>query len=399
MSTVLRNYLLITASYWAFTVTDGAIRMLVVLYFHRLGYTPLDIAFLFLFYEVFGIVTNLLGGWLASRIGLNVTLHLGMAMQVAALLMLTVPDARLTVPWVMAAQALSGIAKDLSKMSAKAGVRLMLPADAGGRLFRWVAVLTGSKNALKGFGFFLGGWLLAVAGFRQALLMLAGALALALAFSLALLPRGMGRSPAKTGFSRLFSRSGRINRLAAARFFLFGARDVWFVVGLPVYLAAQLDWSAARVGALLAAWIIGYGVIQGLAPKLLRHHPDARTARRLVGVLLLVPTGMALSLGAGLAPVSTLLVGLASFALVFALNSAVHSFLVLEWSAHEEAAVNVGFYYMANAGGRLTGTVLSGWAYQQWGLIGCLWWSAAFLLVAGWLTGRLSRAEPATAPV
>ena len=157
----LRHYLVITAGYWAFTLTDGAIRMLVVLYFHLLGYSPLQVAMLFLFYEFFGVVTNLVGGWLGSRIGLNLTMHIGMALQVLALSMLMAPDAWLGVAYVMAAQALSGIAKDLNKMSAKASIKTLLP-DGGGhsRLFHWVAVLTGSKNALKGAGFFLGAALL-----------------------------------------------------------------------------------------------------------------------------------------------------------------------------------------------------------------------------------------------
>ncbi|MGB5180198.1 MAG: MFS transporter, partial [Gammaproteobacteria bacterium] len=55
MDTATRNYLVVTVGYWAFTVTDGAIRMLVVLYFHLLGYSPFEVAMLFLFYEFFGI--------------------------------------------------------------------------------------------------------------------------------------------------------------------------------------------------------------------------------------------------------------------------------------------------------------------------------------------------------
>ncbi len=391
----LRNYLVITGSYWAFTITDGAIRMLVVLYFFQRGYTPLEIAFLFLFYEFFGVVTNLLGGWVGSRIGLNVIMHLGMGLQVIALAMLAVPEPWLTVPYVMAAQALSGIAKDLNKMSAKAGVKLMLPKDAHGRLFKWVAVLTGSKNALKGLGFFVGGGLLSLVGFRYALLILAGGLLLVLLGSLVLLPHKMGRSQEKTKFTQVFSRSRNINWLSAARFFLFGSRDIWFVVGLPVYFASQLGWDHARVGGFLALWVIGYGIVQASVPTLLRnrsgaHGPDASTARFWVFVLALMPAGIALGLMAGLDPTMTLVVGLALFALVFAINSAVHSFLVLAYSGHDQAAVNVGFYYMANAGGRLVGTVLSGWTYQQWGLVGCLWWSMGFVLAAGLLSLKLS---------
>ncbi|RKZ85147.1 MAG: MFS transporter, partial [Gammaproteobacteria bacterium] len=144
----LRDYAVITGGYWAFTLTDGAIRMLVVLYFHQLGYSPLAIASLFLFYEFFGIVTNLVGGWLGSRFGLNTTMHAGMILQIFALLMLTIPVEYLTIVYVMAAQALSGIAKDLNKMSAKASVKLIVPTgtaqqDTSKKLFKWIALLTG----------------------------------------------------------------------------------------------------------------------------------------------------------------------------------------------------------------------------------------------------------------
>ncbi|MCB1791955.1 MAG: MFS transporter, partial [Gammaproteobacteria bacterium] len=172
MDTALRNYLVVTGGYWAFTVTDGAIRMLVVLYFHQLGYSPLQVAMLFLFYEFFGVVTNLVGGWLGARIGLNLTMQIGMALQVVALMMLTVPDAWLSVGYVMAAQALSGIAKDLNKMSAKAGVKVLASEAGESRLFHYVAVLTGSKNALKGAGFFVGAALLDWVGFRATLQLL-----------------------------------------------------------------------------------------------------------------------------------------------------------------------------------------------------------------------------------
>lgn len=387
----LRNYLVVTAGYWAFTITDGAIRMLVVLYFHSLGYSPLEIAFLFLFYEFFGVVTNLVGGWIGARIGLNLTMHAGMALQVVALLMLTVPDAWLSVAYVMTAQALSGIAKDLNKMSAKASVKLMVPEDAGSQLFRWVAILTGSKNSLKGAGFFVGAALLASTGFRNALYILAGGLFLVLAATMLLLPHALGKSKAKPKFASVFSKSRPINWLSAARFFLFGSRDVWFVVGLPVFLSSVLDWTHTQVGGFLALWIIGYGIVQASAPRLLRrshhtHGPDGGTARLWVMLLAIMPAGIAIALQQGLDPAPSLVIGLALFGIVFAINSAVHSFLILDYSDSDRVAMNVGFYYMANAGGRLTGTVLSGWIYQTHGLTGCLWWSVAFILMAGLLS-------------
>ena len=394
MDSSTRHYLTITAGYWAFTLTDGAIRMLVVLYFHLLGYSPFEVAMLFLFYEFFGMVTNLLGGWLGARIGLNRTMLAGMALQVVALLLLAVPASWLSVPWVMFAQALSGIAKDLNKMSAKASVKTLVSRGGEGRLFKWVALLTGSKNALKGAGFFLGGALLQWLGFRAALWVLAGMLAAVLLITALRLPAGMGRARAKPKFRHLFSKVAAINRLSAARFFLFGSRDLWFVVGLPVFLYDVLGWPFMEVGAFIAAWIIGYGLVQAGAPMVLRRSrgglgPGGTTARRGALALMFVPAAMALALQGGGSPQAVVVGGLALFGLVFALNSAVHSYLVLAYSSHDKVALNVGFYYMANAGGRLVGTVLSGWVYQRAGLIGCLWWSAAFLSLAALISFTL----------
>jgi predicted MFS family arabinose efflux permease len=402
----LRNYLVITSGYWAFTVTDGAIRMLVVLYFHLLGYSPFEVAMLFLFYEVFGIVTNLVGGWLGARIGLNLTMHIGMGLQVVALGMLTVPDAWLSVPYVMVAQALSGIAKDLNKMSAKASVKTLAGDGGASKLFKWVAVLTGSKNALKGAGFFVGAALLELMGFRGALALLAGLLLLVLVTTALLLPSGVGRMPSKPKFTQVFSRVPAINWLAAARFFLFGSRDVWFVVGLPVFLYSVLGWSFTQVGAFLALWVIGYGLVQASAPRLLRRShqgqgPGGGAARFWAFLLAFLPAGIALALGQGWDPSTVLIVGLVLFGIVFAINSAVHSYLILAYSDFDKVSMNVGFYYMANAGGRLAGTVLSGWAYQTQGLEGCLWWSTAFVLAAALLSFKLpevatSHRQPST---
>ncbi len=394
MDASLRNYLLVTGGYWAFTVTDGAIRMLVVLYFHLLGYSPFEVAMLFLFYEFFGIVTNLVGGWLGARVGLNLTMHIGMGMQVVALTMLAVPDAWLSVPYVIAAQALSGIAKDLNKMSAKASVKTLVQGDSASRLFKWVAILTGSKNALKGGGFFIGAALLEWIGFRAALLVLAGMLLIVLVLTAILLPSGVGKMKSKPKFSQVFSKVPAINWLSAARFFLFGSRDVWFVVGLPVFLYDVLGWDFTEVGAFLALWVIGYGIVQASAPKLMgrSHHgrgPGGGTVRLWAFILAIFPAAMALGLMQGWPADEVIIIGLMGFGVVFAINSAVHSYLILAYSSHDSVAMNVGFYYMANAGGRLTGTVLSGWAYQVWGLEGCLWWSTAFVLMAALLSFAL----------
>ena len=399
MDAPTRNYLTVTAGYWAFTITDGAIRMLVVLYFHLLGYSPFEVAMLFLFYEFFGIVTNLVGGWLGARIGLNLTMHIGMGMQVVALGMLTVPDAWLSVPYVMAAQALSGIAKDLNKMSAKASVKTLAGDGGESKLFRWVAALTGSKNALKGAGFFVGAALLEWIGFRGALALLAAVLLAVLIVTAVLLPSGVGRMKSKPKFTQVFSNTPAINWLSAARFFLFGSRVVWFVVGLPVFLYSVLGWSFTRVGGFLALWVIGYGIVQASAPRLIRrfHHgqgPGGDTARLWAFILAVFPAAIALGMHYGLDPEMVLVVGLILFGIVFAINSAVHSYLILAYSDFDKVSMNVGFYYMANAGGRLAGTVLSGWVYQTQGLTGCLWWSMGFVLAAALLSFRLPEVGP-----
>lgn len=395
----LRQYLLVTGNYWAFTLTDGALRMLVVLHFHQLGYGPLAIAMLFLFYEFFGVVTNLIGGWLGARIGLNRTMNIGLAMQVVALLMLAVPAAMLTVPWVMAAQALSGIAKDLNKMSAKSSVKqLTKMADAEGesRLFRWVAVLTGSKNTLKGVGFFLGGALLELAGFAGALWIMIAMLSLVLLGSLVFLKRDLGRSKAKPKFSEMFSTSSAVNALSAARLFLFGARDIWFVVALPVYLSQQFQWDHWQVGGFLASWVIAYGFVQAAAPWLTGKKrgqvPGRLAATGWAAGLTLIPVAIALALQ--LNPTGVLLGGLMLFGLLFAINSSLHSYLIVSYAREEGTSMDVGFYYMANAAGRLIGTVLSGWIYQHWGLEACLLGSGLMLLLATLLTLRLP-AHPA----
>ncbi len=391
MDTHLKNYLTVTGGYWAFTLTDGAIRMLVVLYFHQLGYSAFAIASLFLFYEFFGIVTNLLGGYLASRLGLNVTMHLGMALQIIALTMLTVPDTWLSVAYVMAAQALSGIAKDLNKMSAKASVKALVADGQNQQLFKWVAILTGSKNALKGAGFFLGAALLEWLGFREALTALAGSLTIVLLYTWFALPSELGKAKAKPKFTHIFSQTPAINWLSAARFFLFAARDVWFVVALPVFLHSVLDWDFISVGGFMALWVIGYGFVQASTPALLK---KSRTEHQKLAwhwalILMLIPALMAYLLTLGLSPAAVVITGLALFGVVFAINSALHSYLILAYADGNKVSMNVGFYYMANAGGRLAGTVLSGLGYQQFGLAGCLWVSAIFVGLAFLLSLKL----------
>ena len=392
----LRNYALVTAAYWADTITDGAIRILVLFYFYDLGYSPLEVASLFVFYEAFGIVTNLFGGWLAARFGLKSTLIAGLALQLGALLMLALaPDPWLVVPYVMASQAVSGVAKDLTKMSSKSAVKLVVPEGSSDALFKWVAILTGSKNALKGVGFFVGGLLLTVVGFQPALGILAVLVGAALLLVLVAIHGQLGRPDAKARFHHMFSNNRAVNLLAAARIFLFASRDVWFVVGLPVFLRSALGWSFWEVGGFMAIWVIGYGIVQAFAPQLLRRsgsrEPTGLTATWLAFVLAVLPAGIAVALAADIDPATVLVVGLIVFGVVFALNSAVHSFLILHYADGDKVAMNVGFYYMANAGGRLAGTILSGLLYQWQGLEACLWASAVMVLAAGMISLLLPR--------
>lgn len=389
----VRQYLNITINYWAFTLSDGALRMLVVLYFYQLGYSPLAVASLFLFYEIFGVVTNLIGGWLGARIGLNRTMNAGLFLQIVALSMLLVPVDWLSVVWVMIAQALSGIAKDLNKMSAKTAIKTLVPKQQTGRLFRWVALLTGSKNALKGLGFFLGGALLSGVGFWFAILTLTLMIGCIWMLSLFTLRHDLAKLNRKPKFSEIFSTSSAINRLAAARCFLFAARDVWFVIALPLFLANSLQWDHWQVGSFLAAWIIGYGAVQALAPIIAKQlFPSAsEVTQAFVWVLCLAFLMLLLALMMQFNYTAALIPGLILFAIIFALNSSVHSYLVVHFARDEGASMDVGFYYMSNAMGRLMGTVLSGSLYQSFGLTVCLWASLFMIVITLIITGLLPK--------
>ena len=389
LSKQVKQYLVITGNYWAFTLTDGALRMLVVLYFHQLGYSPLNIAMLFLFYEVFGVITNLIGGWLGARLGLNKTMNIGLALQIIALAMLTVPTEMLTVAYVMAAQALSGIAKDLNKMSAKSSIKLLVPKDNEGKLYQWVAVLTGSKNTLKGIGFFLGGLLLTLLEFKGAIILMALLLAVVWLFSLYALKEDLGKTKYKPKFTDILSKSASINILSAARLFLFGARDVWFVVALPVFLAVNFNWDHWWVGGFMASWVIGYGIVQSIAPYITGKDSTGKTALLWASYLTLIPVAIALALHFNFYIQASLIIGLLIFGGVFAINSSLHSYLIVSYAGNDGVSLDVGFYYMANAMGRLIGTLLSGWVYQEYGLESCLWISALFLLLTAIISTKL----------
>ncbi len=393
MSPAVRNYAIVTASYWGFTLVDGALRMLVLFHFFKLGYAPLTLSLLFLLYEAAGIASNLIGGWLATRFGIPRMLAIGQVLQIGGLVLLSMLDpgwtAAVSVAWVVAAQGIAGIAKDLTKTAAKSAIKATA-VEGSGQLFNWVAWFTGSKNAMKGIGFFLGGLLLELLGFRASLWLMASLLALVLVAGLVLLPRNLGKASSSKTIKELFAKSRGVNLLAAARVFLFGARDVWFVVGLPVFLYSN-GWSFPQVGGFLAAWTIAYGGVQAIAPRLVSRSADGLSREVPAGrnwalALVAIPAALALALQvADLArPDLVLVVGLAVFGLPFAVNSSLHSYLILAYAGSRKAAEDVGFYYAANATGRLLGILLSGLLYQLAGITGCLLGSAAMLL-ACWL--------------
>ncbi len=406
----LSAYIAVTAAYWAFMLTDGALRMLVLLHFHTLGFSPVQLAYLFVLYEIAGMVTNLTAGWIAARFGLTSTLYAGLGIQVLALLALTQLDPAwslgASVIFVMAVQGASGVAKDLAKMSSKSAVKLLAPEGQGG-LFRWVAVLTGSKNAVKGLGFLLGAALLATLGFVWSVGIMALVLAVILAAVLLAMPSGLPKGRKGAKFSELFSKSSNVNWLSAARVFLFGARDVWFVVGIPIYFYAVLsDGSEAgnraaffTIGSFMAVWIILYGAVQAAAPRLLgaakRPESDLVGAARQWGwALTIVPALLTLAALTASGPqpwlTVTLVIGLLAFGALFAVNSSLHSYLILAFTKAERVTMDVGFYYMANAGGRLLGTVLSGLTYQLGGLPLMLATATAMVALSALAAGRLS---------
>ena len=402
-------YIAVTAAYWAFMLSDGALRMLVLLHFHTLGFSPVQLAYLFVLYEIAGIITNLSAGWIAARFGLSSTLYAGLALQIIALVALLQlsPDWTIwaSVAYVMFAQGLSGVAKDLSKMSAKSAVKLLAPKSEGG-LFRWVAILTGSKNAVKGAGFFVGAAALGTFGFHAVIQGMALFLGFILLVLILRMPAGLptGRKDAK--FKEVLSKNANVNWLSLARVFLFGARDVWFVVGIPIYFYAVLSDSSTEgnrnafflIGGFMAIWIMLYGLVQGNAHRILRASTRGsgaliQDAARWAWMLLIVPLGLSVFLymrpDATTLNATVVVIALLLFGAIFAVNSSLHSYLILEFSTGSRVTMDVGFYYMANASGRLMGTLLSGISYQMGGVSACLSIAAFMLALSAFAAGRL----------
>jgi predicted MFS family arabinose efflux permease len=407
LSSPVGQYAAVTANSWVFTLTDGALRMLVVLYFHQLGFSPIHIAMLFVLYELFGVVTNLWGGWIGARLGLHITMQAGLVLQIIALVMLLIDTSMLTATYVMITQALSGIAKDLNKMSAKSAIKAVVkqidkPTEEKNKhytLYRWVALLTGSKNALKGVGVFFGGFLLATLHFKGAIMVMACLLSISLIASMVLLTPSLFKpstTKSKPGFTAVFSNNSSVNYLSGARFFLFGSRDIWFTVALPVFLQVQAGWNHTAIGTMLALWIIFYGAVQAVTPKITQKIQPNRARNHLLrwggilGLVTLLTTGIV-----HFFPSSTtlLIIGLFIFGSFFAVNSSIHSYLIVAYARDEGTSMDVGFYYMANAAGRLVGIILSGVVYQSYGLAACLLTSGVFIISSLLVSRQLKQAD------
>ena len=390
-------------------LTDGALRMLILLHFHVLGYSPLQLAYLFLVYEIAGAIANLTAGWLAARLGLKFTLYVGLILQIASLIALTQLNlawsVSISVLFVMLIQGLSGIAKDFTKMSAKSAVKTLV-TKGDGNLLNWVSFLTGSKNSVKGFGFFLGAILLSSFGFVSSLLILAVALLAILIIIFLSMPDRLPQGSKSTLFSEIFSKNNDVNYLSAARLFLFGARDVWFAVGVPIYLYSSVfsnfvsntGFAFFLVGGFLATWIILYGIIQANTPKLLGLKGVNRSKilyilrlwlQRLIAATLLMAVYVLIINQSNLLSSITLIFGLLIFGAIFAMISSLHSYLILAFSEDKRVTLDVGFYYMANALGRFFGTLLSGLTYQFGGLSICLFTASLMLFTSLMLTRKL----------
>ena len=381
------SYLVVTASYWTFMLSDGALRMLVLLHFHQNGFSPIQLAYLFLFYELAGIFTNLTAGWLASKFGLKFTLTSGLIIQILSLYLLSQLNQNwsqgFSVFYVLIVQGLSGVAKDLTKMSSKSAVKLLAPEN-NMSLFRWVAVLTGSKNTIKGLGFLVGSILLATLGFYRSLIFMTVVVSFVLILALVLLKNDLFNIKKDVKFSDVFSKSRNINFLSAARVFLFGSRDVWFVVGLPIFFYNIFSDGSLEsnqkafyiVGSIMAMWVIFYGLIQANSPKLFlkinNMDPNlVQICKKWVCYLffnVIFLTLLFSVINEELLKNLIIFLGLFIFCFIFAVNSSIHSFLILKFSKKKNVTLDVGFYYMANATGRLAGTILSGLTFQLGGL-------------------------------
>lgn len=396
MNTSISHYLIVTSSYLGFTLSDGALRMLVLFYFFKLGFSPLTLALLFLLYEFAGVIANLGGGWLTTRFGIRIMLLVGLSLQIIGLIFLSLLDPSfdyiLSIIWVLAAQGISGLAKDFTKTASKSAIKSM-EVDGRQGLFYWVSWFTGSKNAMKGIGFFLGGILLTKFGFQNSLWVMAGSLGLVLLLVSFLLPKNLGTSRPSGRIKELFSKSPEVNKIALARIFLFGGRDIWFVVAIPIFLYTN-GWDFWEVGGFLAGWTVFYGLVQAIAPNIIYVTNNGKKTVSSTSILvwsisLALVSLFLLGIMSAKTDLLLLLSGLILFGFVFAINSSLHSFLIVAYAGSKKAAEDIGFYYAANAAGRLFGTFLSGLLFQQGGVLACLAGTTLFLIATSFVVWRL----------
>lgn len=384
----MRAFASVSLCYLLFTTTDGALRMVVLFYAFTLGFSAWDVALMFSLYELAGIATNLLAGVAGARWGIKSTLLVGLGVQLAGISMLfgfniawTDPGARWkALAWVAVANGVGGIAKDLVKLGGKTVSKLVTPDEKQSRLFAVVAWLTGMKNSMKGVGYFVGAASLSVS-LEFALGLNLALICIAIPIALFGLPRDVGKARSRNLSLRAILIPARnVQRLSFARAFLFGSRDLWFEVVLPFYLrdvARGLGWSRFAAGAFLAAFIIIYGQIQTATPRYVLSPLCQEPANKLVqtlwnSVLTAVPLVLAVLFTSSDAfrehrvPEMTgaICALLACFCIVFAVNSSIHSYLIVRYSAGDKVAADIGFYYMSNAAGRFVGTLVSGALYE-----------------------------------
>jgi len=426
-------------SFNLFTITDGAIRSIILLYANKLGFNAILIAVMFSMYELAGVFTNLFGGVIATRYGLKFTLLCSLVCQVVGLGLLltiepifgdleTMTNKGGATAFITFCQALSGIAKDLMKLSCKSMPKLVSKPGDDDKLFVLVAWVTGLKNSFKGFGSIVGAILINFTSLVTSVCVLLGIIGLIVPAPILYMDKFLGMNKKNAVFNLKVLQKGRdVNVLSLARFFLFGARDIWYEIAAPLFLSQALLWSDWTVGLFLGGYTIVYGFFQTSVSKLFKKSSKENlsslakvfnglppvsqvknwaygTAAQLVvwSCILyplyrhLINTGN--SDGALWGINIVFVFGVLCFAILFAVNSAVHSYFIVRYAGKDKLAMDMGFYYMANAGGRLVGTLLSGVIYyyteKQFGLSVPLWSAGATMIAAGFVAIRLE--EPAT---
>lgn len=378
----------IGSAYSILTLSDGALRMLVLFHYYTLGYNALDLAIVFMLYELFGVIINLIGGQLANRVGLLNSMRIGIGLQIITLIALAIPDI-IPAPWyVMLFQGFAGIAKDITKISAKSAITTISQHTSHG-LFRIIAAVTGAKNTLKGVGFFVGGLLLVSFDMRTALIVLA--VCVGVGMLLTLIVKSAFPAAKTKSIRGLLSPLSTVNRLAAARVFLFGARDVWQAIALPLFVATAPNWGFWQSGSVMALYTIGYGFVQALTPRILASSrtPDGRLTAMIAFIPALICVGGAWGAMASELAVESVLIVVLIFSVAFAVNSAVHSFLIAAYAEEGAVSLDIGLYYSANSLGRLFGTLASGWCYLEWGIIGAMIGAGAMFVPAALLAWPL----------